>query len=549
MLVQLEVKNVALIKQLNIDISNGMTVLTGETGAGKSIIIDSINLILGDRTRKELVRSGEEKLKVQAVFDIDSTLSAQLTGDGIEVEENQLVISRQVSADGKSVCRINGTIVTLTYLRDIAASLVNIHGQHDNQALLNPKKHINFLDSYGSYADELLAYKKEYLEYTALLKRIEKLSQSESERIKRLDLLNYQTDELARADIKRGEEAELREQRDVIANAEAIAEASYKAYQSLYARDVSAYDLISTAISSLGEISEYPRVSELIETLNNSAYAIEEASHDINSLSDGVEYDERVLSEIEDRLAVISNMKRKYGATEDEVIEYFESIKQEKEELLCSDELLNELQAELSSSEARLGAAADVLSKVRYDAAVSLEREIRESLAQLDMGSCDFRVNISKNDAYGACGLDTVEFFISTNPGEAARPLEKVASGGELSRVMLAMKSVLADTDNVDTLIFDEIDTGVSGAAAKKIAEKLYAIGKKKQVICITHQAIIAAAAHTHLFIKKAVLDERTETSVRELNRNERVEELARITDGDITEASLAHAREMLNKR
>ena len=543
MIIQLSIANVAVIKKLNVDILNGMTVLTGETGAGKSIIIDSINLILGDRTKKELVRNGEEKAVVQAVFDISDELSEELYEEGIETEENQLIIMREITASGKSVCKMNGTIVTLSFLRDFAHKLVNIHGQHDNQALLDAKKHMNFVDKFTNV-------KKELDNYKSIIKQIEKLNIDESERIRRLDLLKYQIKEIEAANLTSGEEEELKEQRDIIANAENIAKNSEIAYESLYggSNAGSAYDSISIAVNALGAVNEYPKISEILENITSAMYAIEEAAHEIKDFSSDVEYDEAVLNDIEERLDLISKLKRKYGGSVENILKYYEEIKSECSGIENSDELSRELNEDLTHSRKLLTSLSEKLSEKRKSGAKKLQKDIKDALSELDMGTCEFEVRMKRTDDFTASGTDEAEFFISTNAGEEPKPLEKVASGGELSRVMLAMKSVLADSDNVETLIFDEIDTGVSGNAARKIAAKLSQIAQNRQVICISHLPQIAAAGDNHIYISKSVSDGRTQTSLKYLNDEERCMEIARITDGDVTSTSLKHASEMLKR-
>lgn len=549
MIIQLSINNIALIKRISVEIGSGMTVLTGETGAGKSIIIDSINMILGDRTKKELVRSGEEKAVIQAVFDVSDTLLPYLSEMGIDTEENQLVITREITESGKSVCRMNGMIVTLSALRSFAAHLVNIHGQHDNQALLDPKKHIHFIDEYGGCAEFLAEYKDEYENYCGIKGKIEKLSIDESERIRRLDLLKYQISEIETAKLTAGEDSELEEQRDMISNAELIKRNTQTAYENLYGGESvqSAYDGLSIAIQSLEEIKEYGSgLSDIAERLTDAMYQVEEAAHEINDRSGSVEYDEQALDDIEERLDMISKLKRKYGGSIEKILEYLGEIKEECSGIENSDELSEKLRAELSESEKRLLLLAKKLSDKRCEAARTLKSDICEALSDLDMGTCEFDIKLSDTGVFTPSGRDEAEFFISTNKGEEPKPLDRVASGGELSRVMLALKSVLADSDNVDTLIFDEIDTGVSGSAAKKIAVKLAKIARHRQVICISHLPQIASMADNHFYISKSVVDGRTETAVKLLTEDERPSEIARITDGDITETSMKHAREMI---
>lgn len=551
MIIQLSVNNVALIKQLITEIPAGMTVLTGETGAGKSIIIDSINMILGDRTNRELVRYEEKKAVVQAVFEISDALAEELAEHGIEAEDNQLIITREVTSEGKSICRMNGSVVTLAQLRSFAPHLVNIHGQHDNQALLDPKKHMSFVDKFGKAEDVLNAYKAEYGNYRDIQRQIERLNLDEAERLNRMDLLSYQINELEKAKLSVGEEEDLKEQRDIIANAEAISTGSKLAYENLYggAEVQAAYDGISIAVSKLEELRDYsPQLAELTDTLTNVMYTVEEAAHEINDYSMSIEYDEEALNDVEARLDVLSRIKRKYGGTVESAIDYLEEITQEYEKIQNSEELSKELFVKLAECEKRLEKSAADLRAKREKASKMLEEEVKSALADLDMGSCDFVVKTEKTSGFTSDGTETAEFFISTNPGEIPKPLEKVASGGELSRVMLAMKSVLADSDNVDTLIFDEIDTGVSGRAAQKIAVKLSEIGKNKQVICISHSPQIAAMGDNHFYVSKSVVNDKTETSLKILNDEERCTEIARITDGELTGTSLAHAKEMLER-
>ena len=352
MIIQLGVTNVALIRKLNVDISEGMTVLTGETGAGKSIIIDSINMILGDKTRKELVRNGEEKASVQAVFDITDELAEELLAEGIETEENQLIVMREVTSAGKSICRMNGTIVTLSTLRSFAQRFVNIHGQHDNQALLDTKKHMSFVDKFGRVDKELEEYKNEYETYRGIIKQIEKLNVDESERIRRLDLLKYQIKEIEGANLTVDEDEDLKNQRDIIANAESIAKNTEIAYDNLYGGGgvQSAYDGISIAADALSAIEEYPQISHVLEEVRNAMYAIEEAAHEIKNFSSSVEYDEAVLNDIEERLDIISKIKRKYGGSIEAVLKYLSGIKEECNGIENSDELSQQLNEDLKES-------------------------------------------------------------------------------------------------------------------------------------------------------------------------------------------------------
>ncbi len=541
MLLGLDIKNIALIEKLNIEIGEGMTVLTGETGAGKSIIIDAVNLLLGARGGKNLVRHGEEKATVQGLFSASDEINAILDENGVDASD-EVVLSRVLSADGKSVCRINGCMVSQNLLREVGAYLINIHGQQDNQALLTPSKHIDFLDNYAK--TDLSEYLEIYGKRKEILKKIETLSQNEAERMERLDLLRYQVDELLAAELKIGEKDEILAEKTIIENAEKIVGAVSEAYSVLY-EDNSAYDSISIATQSLSRLSGIDgKIDEITGKITDIQYVIEDVVHELRAVLDSVEYDEQVLNDMESRLDVITRLERKYGGTEETAIEYLEQANSELLTLENADEALAELSGELSKIEARLEAAADKLTAERSKFAKKLEKEIETALLELDMPKVNFEIMITPCD-FTSKGGDLVEFMISPNPGEPLKPLAQIASGGELSRVMLAIKSII--NDGIDTMIFDEIDTGVSGSAAQKIANKLSTISVGRQVICVSHQAQLAAKADNHYVIKKQEENGRTITKIRELSKDERIDELARIIDGDnITETAIRHAKEML---
>lgn len=541
MLTGLDIKNIALIEQLNIEMGEGMTVLTGETGAGKSIIIDAVNLLLGARTNKTLVRYGTEKAVVQGLFSVGADIPRMLLDQGIEAED-EVVVRREVTADGKSVCRINGALVPQNVLRDVGAYLINIHGQQDNQALLTPSRHIDFLDTFAK--TDLTEFAEIYAQRKELLSKIEKLTQNEQERLSRIDLLKYQVDELSSAELRVGEKEELLETKKIIENAEKIAGAINEAYAALYEEN-SAYDTISVAEAALSKIGGIDtKTDEIASKITDIKYVIEDLVHELRAFSDSVEYDEATLNDIEERLDTITKLERKYGGSVDAAVSYFEKAKEELLMLENADETANELADELLKTEKKMKAAAEVISTKRRDAAKKLQSEIEASLTELSMPKVKFEIKIKEAD-YTQKGADDVEFMISPNVGEPLKPLVQIASGGELSRVMLAIKSIVAD--GVDTLIFDEIDTGVSGSAAQKIAKKLSTLSKGKQVICVSHQPQLAAAADNHLKIEKVDDGERTVTKISVLSTGERVSELARIIDGDnITETAINHAKEML---
>ncbi len=542
MLLGLDIKNIALIEKLNIEVKEGMTVLTGETGAGKSIIIDAVNLLLGARGGKNLVRYGEEKASVQGLFAVGDSVNALLAENDIEVCDD-LVVSRSLTADGKSVCRINGSMVSQNVLREIGAELINIHGQQDNQALLTPQKHIDFLDGYAKI--DLTEYGELFSKRKEILKKIEALSKNEEERLSRIDLLRYQVSELEAAELKVGEKEEIQSEKVIIENAEKIVGAISEAYSALYEEN-SAYDSVSMASGSLSRISGIDeKIDEITSKITDIQYEIEDLVHELKGILDGVEYDEQVLNDMEQRLDTITKLERKYGGSESAAIEYLKNAQEELEALENADEAVSGLSLELESINKKLGRAAKELTRQRQDGAKRLQKEIKTALLELDMPKVKFEILINECD-FDKKGTDSVEFMISPNPGEPLKPLVQIASGGELSRVMLAIKSII--NDGIDTMIFDEIDTGVSGSAAQKIAKKLSALSKGRQVICVSHQAQLAATADNHYVIKKQEEGDRTVTKIRELSMDERVTELARIIDGDnITETAIKHAKEMLS--
>ena len=550
MLNQLSVRNVAVIDKLDINLHDGVSVLTGETGAGKSIIIDSINMILGDRANKELVRYGTDKAVVQAVFDAPKSVINILEENDIDVEDETVIITRQVTKEGKSAARINGMVVTLNILREISDRLINIHGQHDNQALLTPIRHITFLDAYADNEEYINRYKDILSKKREIEKKISSLEMDEQEKMQRIDLLEYQVNEIKKASLEKGEEDDLREQRDIYTNAEQITKSVNEAYMNLYEGDEiqSAYDGISIAVNEISQISDLnPQLKSIYDTLNEIMYSLEDTAHEIKEFGETVEFDEQTLNEIEERLDLISRLKRKYGNSIEEILEYLKKAESELNDIKLSDERTNELKEELKNITKELKEKGNVLTQRRENTAKVLEENIEKSLHELNMEKSKFKVSIENDGTFYDNGMDKVEFLISTNPGEPLKPLVKIASGGELSRVMLAIKSILADSDGVDTMIFDEIDTGVSGKAAMSIAKKLAVIAKNKQVICITHLPQLTAMADNHYLIQKNTDGEMASTTLKELDEEGRELELARIIDGgEVTELALSHAKQML---
>lgn len=549
MLEQLTIKNIAVIDRLEVSFKNGVSVLTGETGAGKSIIIDSINMILGSRANKELVRRGTDKAEVQAIFSMPDCVRSILEENDIDTEDDGVIIRRIVTKEGKSSARVNGAAVNLNLLREIAGMLINIHGQHDNQALLTPEKHISFLDAYTRIAQPLSEYKEKYDRMRAIERRLKSLQTDEQAKMQRIDLLSYQVNEISSAKLEPEEEEELISQRKLLENSEQINECAEMAYANLYdyPEGRSAYDMISEAVDAMSEISGMSsELHDAYDAISSAMYAIEDAAHEIKSFSEGIEFDAQALDEVQERLDLINKLKRKYGGTVEEVIKFGEKAQAELDDIVTSGEQTERLKEELGAINKQLKAAAAALTKARTGAAAVLEKEIEKALHELNMEKAVFSVSI-KPQAYASNGADLVEFMIATNPGEDLKPLVKIASGGELSRVMLAIKSILAKSDDVDTLIFDEIDTGVSGGAAQKIADKLKTIGESRQVICITHLPQLASAADNHFLIVKDVDGELASTTLEELDFEGRVSELARIVGGGA--AGEDYAREMLKQK
>lgn len=553
MLNQLSIKNVAVIDKLNVSIHSGLNALTGETGAGKSIIIDSINMILGDRASRELVRYGTEKAFVQAVFDTNPKVSELLEENDIEDEDGQIIISRTVTRDGKSTARVNGTVVTLSLLRDIADCLINIHGQHDNQALLTPSRHLDFLDGFGKTDELLNEYKALYKQLRSLEGELRSLEVNEQEKMRKIDLLEYQIKEITDAALLPNEEEELLRQREIYQNAERISSSVDVAYANLYDNGEmqSAYDSLSIAVNELSDICDLnDTLKNVYESIQNTVYTIEDSAHELRSFGETIDFDEQTLDEVEERLQLISRLKRKYGNTIEDIIIFGDNAQSELDGIMLSDERTKELKEQIGDIEHKLKKIGEHLSAEREKSARQLESKIELALHELNMEKAKFSVQTEREEKFTEHGLDRVEFMISTNPGEPLKELVKIASGGELSRVMLAIKSILAETDSVDTMIFDEIDTGVSGNTALKIADKLMQIGKTKQVICITHLPQLTAAAEHHYLISKNTDGEMAVTTLTELDEIGRIEELARIIDGGtVTQTALNHARELLKRR
>ena len=550
MLTQLNIKNVAVIDETDITLGAGLNVLTGETGSGKSIVIDSINMILGERGGRELVRYGKQNAIIQAVFENVGQKVTELAQDYDALEDDDtFMLTRRINENGKSTCRINSAVVPSSSLKQLGTFLVDIHGQHDNQRLLAPAHHIDFLDSFGK--DKITPVKEEYSaiyeQYTELLKKLEVLESGEQNRLERIDFLSFRTDELDKACLAEGEEEQLMTEEKLLSNAEDIIKSLAASYSVLYDGEFTAYDALSAALNALSDASEFDEeLSQAREELSDIVYKVGDIASLLRSKRDSLEFDGVRLFEIQERLALISSIKRKYGADIGEIIELNQKMHEELDMLTSGGESAEDVRAQLCECEEKLKTAANMLSAYRTDAKNQFEGLVSKELSELDMAKVAFTVQLEKLSDYGRDGVDKVEFLISTNPGEPLKPLSKIASGGELSRIMLALKTVLADADDVATLIFDEIDTGVSGRAAGKIAEKLCKIAKRRQVICITHLAQIACAADNHYLIKKDEKDGMSSTNISLLDERARIEELSRIMGAlDITDTTRAHAKQL----
>ncbi len=547
MLTSLKIENVAIIESAAIEFGCGLNVLTGETGAGKSIVIDSINAILGERTSRDIIRTGAQSAKVYAVFeDVNERVRNFLDENGIDCEDGVLIINRTLSREGKNVCRINGAPVTVSMLREIGGELIDIHGQHDNQSLLSPEKHCGFVDSFAGNADLIADYREKYGRLCEIRSKLKKLTTDESSKSQRIDFLTYQIDELEKAEITIGERDELKARKSLINNSQKVIESLNIAYEALKA-DGAGIDMITDAESEIANASAYMEtLGEASEKITDIRYELEDIAETVRDAMTEVDFDPSELEDIDERLDLLYRLSKKYGDTEEKMLEYLEKARAELDNIAFSEERVKELQKQEKEALAETETAACKLTESRKTAGEKLSNAICSELEFLDMPNVRFVVKC--NDiGLTENGKDEIEFLISANAGEEPKPLAKIASGGELSRIMLAIKNVLAETDGVDTMIFDEIDTGVSGRAAQKIAMKLRSASKGRQVICVTHLAQIAAQGDVHLYISKSVSDGKTYTNIKSLIEEERVAEIARIMGGmEITKLQFESAREML---
>lgn len=551
MLTNLYIENIAVIEKSNINFKSGLNVMTGETGAGKSIVIGAINSILGKRISKDLIRTGANSAFVSATFDnLSPTVLEKIKEAGYSLDEDQLlIISREININGKSACYINSRPTTVSFLKELGLNLINIHGQNENYGLLSTSSHISYIDKLGNLNETLDKYKEVYNEFTNVNNEIKKLLVNDMEREQRLDLLRFQVEEIENANLQPGELEQLIETRNNYLNSEKIARAISQTKYLLDGKDEfpGVLKSLNEAVLELDSINDFlTKSQETRNRLQNAFYEIEDCSMDLNSYLDDTFYDQNELDEIEERLDQIHKLKRKYGNTIEEILNYLDKIKKELCKIENSDQELHKLEEKKNLLENEADRLADLLSSKRRQTAKEFSKKVKDGLTYLDMPGVSIYVDIKDCEKY-SLGKDKVEFLISTNSGEAQKPLSKIASGGELSRIMLSIKNVLSLNDDVDTMIFDEVDTGISGSAAQKVGLKLKEVSKNRQVICVTHLSQIAVFGDNHLLIKKTVENQRTYTKIETLNNDGRQHEIARIIGGlNITDATLKNAKEML---
>ena len=536
MLSTLHIKNIGIIDDLSIDFNEGFNILTGETGAGKTLIIGSLAILAGGRFSKEMIRKGKEHSLIEAsIFYPQSELA----------EDGNIIVSREIYLNGRNTCKINGKLVTVAELKNFMSKVIDIHGQHDNQNLLDATKHIKYLD--GFIGTDLESAKSEYKEYFKQYNEIQtKLKNNygdETEKTRRLDLLRYQFNEIEVAKLKIGEEQELEEKHKLMMNSQKLKENLEQVDSNI---NENAIEYISNSIRCLEKIEDYgEKYKEKLSELKSIYYELQETARDLSNLKEDADFDEYERDEVERRLDVITSLKRKYGSNVQEIIDYKEKLKDEIDKITNVDEINEALRKKLKETENKMKALCSKINEIRNKYSIILANKINKELKDLEMPNAKFNIKIEKQEEYNSNGYDKVEFIICTNVGEEYKELTKIASGGEMSRIMLAIKTVLADVDEVPILIFDEIDTGISGKAAKAVAEKMKLISKTHQTLCITHQATIAAQGNSNYYIYKEVEQGKTKTNVKQLNETETIYEIARIANGEITEVAIQNAKEL----
>ncbi|MEA4852705.1 MAG: DNA repair protein RecN [Christensenella sp.] len=557
MIQSLSIKNIALIDQLNIEFEDGLNVLSGETGAGKSIIVDSMNLVLGERADKELIRHGQERARVEAVFFINpDALKDFFDLNGIECDR-ELIIARDISANGKNICRINGAAVTLSVLKDLMDKIVDLHGQHQHQSLLNAKTHLDFIDNYGK--KEILPLKRQvqvsFEQMHALQKELRAIGGDARERAQQIDLLNFQIKELEDAQLRAGELNDLKEEREKMIHAQAIATALRGGYEALYTGDEMGRSIlggVQEVFAHINEIRNFDgQYEELAGRLQESMFSLEECAHEMRSLAENAVFDEQRQEEVEQRINLIHSLERKYGNSEEEMLQYLEDARQRCFQLENAEQTAAVLIEKIKTAQSKLYADSKALSAQRRKISLAFSKRLLSECSDLGMPETKFEAefcDLPEQDtaSYTANGLDEMEFYITTNPGEPLKPLSKTASGGEVSRIMLAFKNLSAGIDNISTMIFDEIDTGISGKMALVVAEKMASISKARQVICVSHLPQIAAMADANFLIRKESKEEHTHTYVQPLGEQAKIEEIERLSGGVKTENSQKYAQDLI---
>lgn len=547
MLSLLHIENIAVIERSEISFDSGFNVLTGETGAGKSIVIDAISAILGQRAYRDMIRTGAQKASVRGVF-TNVPQYPWFQENGVTYD-SETIIQREIYLDGKNICRVNGCLVTVSILHKLGVLLMDIHGQHDSASLFDEANHLKFLDDFAENRELREDYNEKFAAVVQLRTDIERMTMDEGEKLRRMEMLRYQIAEIDKAQLQPGEDEQLEERRKVLQNAEKIADGINAACDCLYGSDETdgASALLSQAVREISKLSRYTDAFQSIQDrVSDLMYQVQDVADEIHSVRDDLSYSDRELDAIEERLDAIHKLRRKYGASCADILAYLENAKSELDDIEFADDHLERLKSSLQKAEKTAWESARLLRENRMKASERLSVRILSELTQLDMPKVQFSCEFSETDL-SVNGAETVAFYMSANAGEALKPMSKVASGGELARIMLAMKNVLAEQDQVATLIFDEVDTGVSGRAAQKVAEKLHSVAKNKQVLCVTHLPQIAAMGDTHMLISKYEENGRTYTTVTPLDKEGRKKELARIIGGSvITETTLKSAEEML---
>lgn len=551
MLQELSIRDFAIIDEIQISFQPKMTVLTGETGAGKSIIIDALGLLAGGRGSTEFIRKGEKKAVIQGLFTLPREANTYniLEEYGIDSEDGQIILQRDLYRGGRNICRINGMMVNLATLRKVGETLIDIHGQNEHQELMKPENHIDLLDEYDKKTSELrIQYQVVYQNYRKLKLSMEKKEADEKAWAQRLDMLNFQVKEIEEADLKINEEDELVEEKNKLDNFQAIHDALELSYQILSGEKIDVVGNLGNAMNELSDVSDLSENLQEINTkISDAFYSLEDAARDISDELDSMEWNGERLNEIEERLELIHQLKRKYGDTIEDILHYHSRIEKELREMENAEQNSEKQERQLSEALEKVKELAIKLSKQRKKSAKKLEKMIHEQLSALYMDKAVFEVKCLNNSKLYSKGIDKVEFYIQTNPGEEMGPLAKIASGGELSRIMLALKTIFSQKMGVTSIIFDEVDTGVSGRVAQAIAEKISQISNNSQVLCITHLPQVAAIADNHYYISKSVNDGRTETSLKELDEKQKIREIARMLSGsEITELTLKHAEELI---